>query len=439
MPTPIPPRLQLGYAEPRDAVDAFERRGLLQPSFRWQDTWQEEHARAFAVAGVQRLDILQVFQEELRAAAREGLSLEDFRPRVRARLVAQGWWGNIAITDPATGEKRITRFDNRRLGLIFDVNMRQSQAAGRWQRIERNAALFPFIMYRTMRDERVRASHRAWDGLVLPVNHAFWKTHYPPNGWRCRCTAFALNQRDIDRRRAAGETIRTEAPAIEWEPFINPRTGQIVPVPRGIDPGFAYNPGQDRDGAFFEAALGKAMQAPPLAAATAVAQATADHHQLLTQTTVRMGQWLDDVAAGRPGTAPMQLVGTVPAGAVRALAERSTRLAGAVVAVEAQTARQALQAGGQAELLRRLPELLAAARAALLELGTQPPGLVLVVNLTSAEGRAERVAVRLDMPSGSARFFGGPSALHLVTAAAITAIEPLRDTTRYELLWGTIE
>lgn len=439
MPTPVPSGLRIGYAEPRDAVAAFERRDLLQPSFRWQDTWQEEHSRSFAVAGVQRLDILQVFQDELRAAAREGLSLEDFRPRVRARLVEKGWWGNIAITDPATGEKRITRFDNRRLQLIFDVNMRQSQAAGRWQRIERNVALFPFVMYRTMRDERVRASHRAWDGLVLPANHAFWKTHYPPNGWRCRCIAFALNQRDIERRRAAGETIRTEAPPIEWESFINPRTGQVVPVPRGIDPGFAYNPGQDRDGAFFEAALGKAMQAQPLSAAIAVAQATADHHRLLTQTTARMGQWLDDLAAESPGTAPMQLAGTVPTGAVRALTDRTARLAGAVVGVEARTARQVMQAGSSAELLRRLPELLAAARAALLERGTRSPGLVLVVNLTGADGRVERVAVRLELPRGTARSIGGSFALNLVTAVVTTPLEPLRDETRYELLWGTLE
>jgi SPP1 gp7 family putative phage head morphogenesis protein len=439
MPTPIPSGLRLGYAEPRDAVAAFERRNLLQPSFRWQDTWQEEHSRAFAVAGVQRLDILQVFREELDTAIREGLSLADVRPRLRARLVQQGWWGNIAITDPATGDQRIARFDNRRLGLIFDVNVRQSQAAGRWERIERNAVQFPFILYRTMRDERVRASHRPWDGLVLPVNHPFWKTHYPPNGWRCRCTAFAVNQRDIERRRAAGETLRTEAPPIDWVTYVNPRTGQVVPVPRGIDPGFAYNPGQERDGAFFDAALGKALQASPLAAAATVAQATADHHRLLTQATVRMRAWLDDVAAGSPGVATTQFAGTVPVGVVRALADRAMPLAGAVVGVQAEEARRALQAGSQAALVRRLPELLAAARAALLERDTRPPVLVLVVQLTGTDGRAEQVAVRLQMARGSGRPTRGLGAMNRVTEVAVTASAPLRDTDRYELLWGALE
>ena len=426
--TPIPATLRLGYAEPRDAVAAFEQRGLLQPSFRWQDVWQEEHSRAFAVAGVQRLDILQVFQDEIGAAVREGRSLADFRAGVRARLVQKGWWGNIAITDPATGEDRITRFDDARLQLIFDVNMRQSQAAGRWQRIERGARLFPFVMYRTMRDERVRASHRAWDGLVLPVDHPFWRTHYPPNGWRCRCTAFAVNQRDIDRRREAGEAIQTEAPPIDWITYVNPRTGQVVPVPRGIDPGFAYNPGQARDGAFFDQALGKALTASPLAGAVAVAQATAEHHQMLTQATQQFGQWMDDLVAGEGHAAAGRHIGTLPVGAVRALATRNVGLSSAVLGVQAADAQRALQAGTEPALYRRLPALLAAARAALLVRGSQPPELLLVVDLTGADGRVSKLVLRVL----AAR-------VNLVREVSVIPIDELRDESRHELLWGSLE
>jgi hypothetical protein len=46
-------------------------------------------------------------------------------------------------------------------------------------------------------------------------------------------------------------------------PWVNPATGELAPVPRGIDPGFAYNPGQQRDAAFFDAALAKAARAHP--------------------------------------------------------------------------------------------------------------------------------------------------------------------------------
>ena len=42
-------------------------------------------------------------------------------------------------------------------------------------------------MYDAVNDSRTRPQHLEWDGLVLPVDHPFWKTHAPPNGWGCRC------------------------------------------------------------------------------------------------------------------------------------------------------------------------------------------------------------------------------------------------------------
>ena len=246
MPTPLPSGFRLGVAEPQEAFNAFERRSLLQPSFRWQDVWQREHAAAFSVAGVAQRDVLQLFRDELELSLREGRSAADFAGRIRGQLAAKGWWGDVEITDPATGETRITRFDDRRLRLIYDVNLRQSHAGGRWARIERNKRRQPFVMYRTMRDERVRASHRAWDSLVLPVEHPFWQQHYPPNGWRCRCTAFALSERDIAERIAAGEPIKRTAPPEQLVDYVNPRSGEVVKVPAGVDPGFGYNPGQVR-------------------------------------------------------------------------------------------------------------------------------------------------------------------------------------------------
>lgn len=41
--------------------------------------------------------------------------------------------------------------------------------------------------YVTMRDDRVRPEHASWDGTTLPKNHKFWKSHWTPCGWNCRC------------------------------------------------------------------------------------------------------------------------------------------------------------------------------------------------------------------------------------------------------------
>lgn len=242
MPTPAPAGFALGAIAPDDAIAAFEARGLLRPSFRWQEVWQAEHARAFAVAGVMRLDILTLIRDQVDAAVKGGTDFADFHKQLKRQLVAKGWWGNIEITDPSTGEVRKTKFNSQRLELIFDVNMRQSHAAGRWARAMRSRK--PYMMYSTMRDERVRASHKPWDRLVLPKTHPWWDTHYPPNGWRCRCTAFEIDDAGIEKLRAAGVKVQTEAPATTWVEFENKSTGQVERVPRGIDPGFAYNPGK---------------------------------------------------------------------------------------------------------------------------------------------------------------------------------------------------
>lgn len=60
--------------------------------------------------------------------------------------------------------------------------------ASKWGRIEQDKDLADMLVYQTAGDERVRPTHKAWDGTTLPVGNVFWNTHYPPNGWRCRCT-----------------------------------------------------------------------------------------------------------------------------------------------------------------------------------------------------------------------------------------------------------
>lgn len=43
------------------------------------------------------------------------------------------------------------------------------------------------LVYLAVLDGNARAEHEALHGATFPVNHAFWTTYYPPNGWGCRC------------------------------------------------------------------------------------------------------------------------------------------------------------------------------------------------------------------------------------------------------------
>lgn len=229
---------------PQEAVDYFRARGQLAQSFNWQDVYQEEHAQQFTVSRLANLDLLQSVYDGLLKSVQGDLSRRDWTRNAELLLREAGWWGKKEVLDPATGEMVTTTFDPPRLKLIFDVNTRVAHAAGQWQRIERNKQALPYIRYITRRDERVRASHRAWDNVTLPVDDPFWKTHFPPNGWRCRCRAMSITQAEYDAGLSPnGERLIKTAPDVQAVDWVNKRTGVIEKVPVGIDPGFAYNPG----------------------------------------------------------------------------------------------------------------------------------------------------------------------------------------------------
>jgi len=233
--------LELKPLPPEEALRFFRSKGF-RPSFAWQDVWQGEHARAFTVAKAMQLDILQDIRAAVDKALAEGQTLQQFQKGLRPVLEETGWWGRKPMEDPKTGRTRDVQLGSpRRLKTIFDVNLRTSYAAGKWAQIERNKARRPYLRYVAVLDQRTRHEHRQWHGTVLPADDPWWKDHYPPNGWNCRCTVQQLSDRDLDR---FGYKVSDEAPPSPTRPWRNARTGEVVRVPQGIDPGFAYNVGE---------------------------------------------------------------------------------------------------------------------------------------------------------------------------------------------------
>jgi len=231
---------------PRAAIRAlFERGKRLDPSFAWQDVWEEAHASAFTVAKSTGFDVLDDIYKALVKALSEGKTFADFALELKPLLQAKGWWGRAPVTDPLTGARIFAQLGSpRRLQTIFDVNMRVSYAAGHWSSFERTKATRPLLRYVAIRDERTRPEHFAHHNLVLPVDHPHWNTWAPPNGWNCRCTLQSLSQGDVDRLTAQGEKLIFEPPAYSVRGYTNKRTGVVSMVPDGIDPGWAHNPGR---------------------------------------------------------------------------------------------------------------------------------------------------------------------------------------------------
>jgi uncharacterized protein with gpF-like domain len=234
----MPSILPIGVT-PAQAIEYYRRKGY-KFSFAWEDMLREEHAKAFTVAKVMRADVLDDIRKSVDRALADGITIDEFRRELTPTLQSMGWWGQKVMTDPLTGKDKLAQLGSpRRLATIYDTNLRTSMSAGQWDQIQETKAKRPYLRYVHSGSLHPRAEHKAWNGLVLPVDHPFWNTHMPPNGWHCGCYVQQLNDRDLGRY---GYSVGN-APPIQMRAWTNKRTGETERVPIGIDPGFNYNPG----------------------------------------------------------------------------------------------------------------------------------------------------------------------------------------------------
>ncbi len=83
----------------------------------------------------------------------------------------------------------IDKYNVNWLRTEYNFAVAASQSAARWVEFQKEASIIPNLKYQTVGDDRVRPAHQVLDGIIRPVNDSFWNTHYPPNGWGCRCEA----------------------------------------------------------------------------------------------------------------------------------------------------------------------------------------------------------------------------------------------------------
>lgn len=211
-----------------EAVAQLAARGAhLVPTERWPELWQEAHRQAFTVAGALRDDLLRDLYTAVEKGITEGTTLEQFRKDFDEIIARTGW--------DYTGGR------NWRTATIFNTNMRVSYASGRYQQATDPAVLAarPYWIYDAVNDNRTRPEHAAWDTLVLPADDPWWHTHYPPNGWGCRCLVRSAGPRELAQ---LGLSVGA-APQDGTYEWTDPATGEVHTIPKGIDPGWAYNPG----------------------------------------------------------------------------------------------------------------------------------------------------------------------------------------------------
>jgi hypothetical protein len=255
----------------REAI-AFFLQKTNTPTRRWTDVWRAAHSRSFMVAGAASDALLDDFRAEIAKALEQGTTLAEFRARFDEIVARHGW-----VHTGAPGW---------RARIIYETNLSTAYSAGRYAQATEpeTLAAYPYWQYVHSRARHPRRQHQAWDGLVLRADDPFWKTHYPPNGWRCGCRVRPLSARGLARQGRSGPDA---APPVVTRPWTNPSTGRVEQVPEGIDPGFDYNPGRG-------ALAGPAARLPAAGAANAAA-----HRR-------RYGGWR---GAAEPGCRPPGLPG----------------------------------------------------------------------------------------------------------------------------------
>lgn len=210
----------------------------------WDDLAGTVHAKVFAVAGATKADLVNDLHKAVIKNIDEGRSISQFRKDFDKAVQQHGW--------TYKGKR------GWRSRIIYNTNMRSAHMAGRWAQIQSVKDKRPYLQYRTAGDERVRQQHRAWDGLVYHVDHDFWDTHYPPNGWNCRCTVRSYSSDDINN---LDLTPQDTTPESQSRVIATP-DGEITDiVPLGVDAGWDHNVGKSWIAP--EVALGKKLARLP--------------------------------------------------------------------------------------------------------------------------------------------------------------------------------
>ncbi len=230
-----------------EQVDFFQQKLNLQTE-RYDDILKSAHDRAFVVAGAMKADLLNDLRVAVERSIVEGKSIGWFRKEFDNIVAKNGWQG-------WTGEGTKAGRDWR-TRVIYRTNLSASYAAGRWQQLKDPDLLKLRPFWKYVHNDTVqnpRPLHQSWSGMVLRHDDPFWQTHFPPNGWGCRCRVTAVSAREYKGH-----------PAPDDGTYIyKSKDGTEHVLPKGIDYGWDYAPGASLADAVDPVVVRKAVTLPP--------------------------------------------------------------------------------------------------------------------------------------------------------------------------------
>ena len=170
----------------------------------------ELRARAFTISGIESANVMQRTQDAIAGVA-EGIPWDEAKESIIEEL------------DPFLGEGSTARAE-----LLLRTHAFQSFQASNWRLAQENDDT-THLQYLTMEDDRVRESHAALEGIILPKNDPFWQTHFPPWEWGCRCRTRGMNLDQVEEAKADDAERASDDKLVLTGPVLKRlREGQIM-------------------------------------------------------------------------------------------------------------------------------------------------------------------------------------------------------------------
>lgn len=405
---------------------AFFKEKLQLPSEAWDDIMTRAHDRAFIVAGAMKADLLNDLNGAVATAIEQGTGLEAFKKQFGQIVDRYGW--------QHTGSR------DWRARVIYETNLRTSYAAGRYRQMTSPEVLQqrPYWLYRhSDASLQPRTQHKAWDGLILPAEDAWWNTHLPPNGWGCKCSVFPVSAKELQDK--YGKDAPDSAPPVDTYEYTNKKTGEVTDVPVGIDYGWDYAPGQAALGKLF---LDKMAVLPVKMAASAIEAALsvpAILKELSDNTSALVQKTLQDKVARRNWLH----VGGLSPSVLSALEDRGLRPQSAVITLEDKGLLHATR-DSKADAIPEsfwydLPTKLRHPTAILLDRSKALPALIFVY---STDSHTNKLVLTVDFnlekvtqPSGKR---GSIKTNYITTGAVVSGEKQMQSLKGFETIYGAI-
>lgn len=187
MPVNVLTRVDFSPRPASEARERFARKAAL-PSDVFEGLSNAARKRAFRIAGVHNVRLVQQARDVIAKAIEEGEDWATTRRNLLARFrAAKVDAPSVARLVQMFRQNALQAYHEARREVLDDPEMREQ---------------FPYWRYLTVGNgtpgvNGVRRDHAVLHGLVFRADSAFWRSHYPPWDWGCRCYVVPLTRGQV--------------------------------------------------------------------------------------------------------------------------------------------------------------------------------------------------------------------------------------------------